>query len=72
MNINKAFNLSKELNRQECLVRLLEDEAKYNNLIVTSERGFSRVFILTREMRQVILEIARKDMKSIIKQIEDL
>lgn len=71
-NITRAANLSRELGQQEELVCMLEEEAKYNKLIVKSESGYSGQHRLTREMRQALLEIARKDKESIIKQIEDL
>lgn len=71
-NITQAANLSKELDRQEHFVSLLEEEAKYNELIVKTKNGYSGDYTLTREMRQALLEIARRDKESIIKKIEAL
>lgn len=71
-NITKAANLNKELNRQNHLIELLQEEKRYDKLIVKSQNGYSSEYLLTPEMRQALLDIARKDKDSIIKQIEAL
>lgn len=71
-NITKAANLNKELNRQDHFIELLQEEKRYDKLIVKSQNGYSSGYRLTPEMRQALLDIARKDKDSIINQIEAL
>lgn len=69
-NITRAANLSKELDRQNSLIELLENESAHNVCYVKAQ--YTDNYVLSPEMRQALLEIARRDKEDIIKQIEDL
>lgn len=69
-NIAKAANLSDSLNERNNLIELLEN--KDEPVLINFKHHHGITFNLNSEMRQALLEIARKDKESIIKQIEDL
>lgn len=69
-NITKAANLSKELDRQNHLIELLNNESAHEVVYVKSQ--YTDIYALTPNMRHALLDIARKDKESIIKQIEAL
>lgn len=69
-NITRAANLSKELDRQNSLIELLENESAHNVCYVKAQ--YTDNYALTSEMRQALLEIARRDQKAIIDKIEAL